>query len=203
MSKRSHHASQAKVASADQPPKASRLKGFFSCTKRQICSQEKPDWGKMHRPRLYGENDLSLSAISPWRAKVSETGSLVCSGEAIKQSVASTNSALGLCELGVCGIIIQPFVPAAGNANLAQCDCCEEETRKKSVWLELASLAALRKPARGREGGGAEIMEKYGGRKGGKDMRSREKWCTYTLAQMHERKCSNIMHKPCYLFRAC
>lgn len=54
---------------------------------------------------------------------MSETGSLVYSGETIKQSVVSTNSALQLGELGVCAIIIQPFVPAAGNANLAPCDC--------------------------------------------------------------------------------
>lgn len=40
--------------------------------------------------------------------------------------------------------------------------------------MELATLAAPRKPARGREGGGAEIMEKYGGKKGGKEERHEE-----------------------------
>lgn len=179
MSKWSHNASQAKVASAGQTPKALQQERFFSYAKRQICSQEKPDWRKRHsgllvrlqmenRPRLYAENDLRLSAISPRTEKLCQNGSLVYSGETIKQSVASTNSALKLCELGVCGIIIQPFVPAAGNANLAQCDCWEEETRKKSVWLEVATLEIPWKPARGREGGGAEIVEKYGGRKIGK-----------------------------------
>lgn len=68
---------------------------------------------------LCGERSQSVSHQSKNRETLSETCSLVYSGETIKQFVASTNSALELCEPGACVIIIQPFVPVAGNANLA------------------------------------------------------------------------------------
>lgn len=102
---------------------------------------------------LWREWSQSVSHQSKNRGTLSETSSLVYSGETIQQSVAGTNSA------GSVWYYVQPFVPVAGNANLAPCDCWEEETREKSLWLELATLEAPRKPARGREGGGAEIVE--------------------------------------------
>lgn len=163
MSKRSHNAGQAEVASADQTLTASRQKRFFSPIRsdnllsREARLKEKAQWascpaadGEQASP-LCREWSQSVSHQSKNRETLSATGSLVYSGETTKQSVASANCALELCELGARGIIIQPFVPAAGNANLAPSDCWEEETRKKGEWLELATLEAPRKPARGRE----------------------------------------------------